>query len=448
MGGHAELTAAYRFFNNPKTEFGKILEPHIEATERRVAEHEEVIVAQDTTEIDMTRPQQRVEGSGPLDKDCRWGAFLHTALAFTPEGTMLGLVYGEAWAREEEEERPSREERRKLRRAKPIEEKESIRWLNGLKATAELAGRQPQTHFVCVADSESDVYEYLVAAASYGQKLSWIVRAAHDRALAEDEGQGESNEGVVAHLRERLLREPVLFRQTIDVRGREPKVSCDKRRRRGARKSRKAVVEVRAGRVRLRPPQRLKGKVCAVTVNAVLVTEVDPPADDEPVEWILLTNMPIEAVEQVEKIIASYATRWMCEVYHRTLKTGCRVERRRFESLEAMLNCLAVYMIVAWRTLYVTWLGREFPELSCEAVFEECEWKAAYWVVRKKRPPAKPPKLQQMVRIIAQLGGYANLPSSGEPGAQAMWIGLQRTFDLATCWELFGPAKHKSRRCV
>jgi Transposase Tn5 dimerisation domain len=115
------------------------------------------------------------------------------------------------------------------------------------------------------------------------------------------------------------------------------------------------------------------------------------------------------------------------------------VERRRFERLEALLPCVAVYLIVAWRTLFVCRLGRAFPDIDCEAIFEPSEWKSVYWVVHRQPPPAKPPTLREMVRMVAQLGGYVNCKREDEPGPQTVWLGLQRLHDISLCWDVFGP---------
>ncbi|HEY7616059.1 MAG TPA: IS4 family transposase, partial [Terriglobales bacterium] len=123
----------------------------------------------------------------------------------------------------------------------------------------------------------------------------------------------------------------------------------------------------------------------------------------------------------------------------RTLKMGCRVEERLFEHIDRLLTCLAVYLIVAWRTLYVCRLGRSYPEISCEAVFEPAEWKAVYQVVNRKAPPSKPPGLAEMLRFVGQLGGYVNRKRDDPPGPQTIWIGLQRMHDMALCWQTFGP---------
>jgi hypothetical protein len=112
-------------------------------------------------------------------------------------------------------------------------------------------------------------------------------------------------------------------------------------------------------------------------------------------------------------------------------------------TISRLLPCLAVYLIVAWRTLYLTRLGRSCPEISCEAVFEPAEWQSAYQVVRGETPPRRPPRLQEMVRIVAQPGGYVNRKRDDEPGPQTVWLGLQRLHDMALCWQIFGPGQKK-----
>lgn len=411
-----------------------------------MAEQSVVILPQDTTEVDLTRPERQVVGAGPLDGNTRQGVFLHPLMGFTPDGTPLGTVYAEAWSREEEPLAP-KSERERERKHTPIEEKESLRWVDAFRHARDLAEEIPETQFVCVADSEGDIYELLEEGQEKPQRLEWIVRACQDRALDEEMGI-DASDTQANHLRERVLAEDVLFTQTITVRGRKAKVSCEDRGRRQPRTSRTAKVEVRAARVTLRAPWRHDRKLQPVPVNVVLVTEVDPPANDVPVEWILLTSLPIDDVEQVRRVIQYYTVRWMIEVFFRTLKSGCRVEERRFEHVDRMLPCLAVYMIVTWRTLFVCRLGREFPDINCEAVFEPDEWKSVYRVVRKEWPPSTPPTLREMVRMVAQLGGYVNRRRADEPGPQTVWLGLQRTHDIATCWRIFGPECTNETRLV
>ena len=119
------------------------------------------------------------------------------------------------------------------------------------------------------------------------------------------------------------------------------------------------------------------------------------------------------------------------------------MEERRFEHIDRLLPCIAVYLIVTWRTLYVCRLGRSCPEMSCEVVFDPSEWQPVYQIVRQQPPPEQSPTLQEMVRMVAQLGGYVNRKRKDEPGPQTVWLGLQRLHDIALCWKTFGPGAHK-----
>ena len=442
-GGRAEMVAAYRFCENESTNFNNVLQPHIDATRQRIAAQPVVLLAQDTSEIDATRPEQPVAGAGPLDGDSRRGALLHLMHAFTPDGTPLGTVSGTAWIRDEEPVCASLS--RAERAAIPIEEKESNRWVVMLQQAREEARRCPTTQLICMADSEADIYEVLAEGMREPRSCDWIVRACQDRALLCDnvENSGEK------HVCEYVLKQPVLFEKTIQVRGRKAKVACETRGRRQPRQSRETEVAVRAARVTLRPPWRPDRKLPPVTVNVVLVSEVNPPAGDEPIEWLLLTSLPIDVLEQVRLIIQYYCVRWMIEIFFRVLKSGCRVEKRLFEYMDRLLTCLAVYVIVAWRTLYVCRLGRSCPEMDCEAVFEPAEWKSVWKVVHREEPPCEPPTLGVFIRLVARLGGYVDRKRAAPPGPQTLWIGLQRMHDFATCWQLFGPeAQNGTLTCV
>jgi transposase-like protein/transposase Tn5 family protein/DDE family transposase len=445
-GGHNEMVAAYRFFDNEKVTYESILQGHYECTRRRLAAQQVVLLVQDTSELDVTRPQQQVAGAGPLDSSARRGAFSHVLEGFTTDGTPLGAVWVDLWAREDDAATP--QEKKQRRRVAPIEDKESFRWLEGLRQARAVAQDLPEVLCVCVADSEADIYE-LFAEPRGERPVHWLIRACHaDRVLqpaptAAALGPDAADvEGVAAaqYLRDQVLAAPVVFTKEVAVRGREAKVACDQRARRQPRQSRTAQVEVRAATVILQPPRRPDQVLSPVTVNVVLVREIDPPADDEPVEWLLLTTLPIETAEQVRQIVQYYTVRFLIEVFFRVLKSGCRVEGRRFEHLDRLLPCVAVYLIAAWRTLMLCRLGRSCPDLNCEAVFEPAEWKAVWKVTQRGTLPKQPPRLEDILKLIAQLGGYVNRPGRKDPpGPQTLWLGLQRMRDLAWAWNSFGP---------
>ena len=390
-GGHTEMVAAYRFFGNPKITWEKVFQPHQAATRRRMAQQPVVLLVQDTTEINVTRPRQQVVGAGPLDGPERRGAFAHVMEGFTPDGTPLGAVWTEIWARGDEEQPKTKEEKRRERKALPIEEKESFRWLEGVRVAREVAEELPSTTVVCVADSEADIYDIFTE--PRGERpVHWLIRACQDRGVVgEADVTGQ-------RIRERVAAGPVRFAHKINIRARDPKTACETRNRRVARNSREATVEVRAASMTLRPPERTGVSLPEVIVNVVLVSEVDPPDGEPPVEWILLTTLPIDTVEQVREVVRYYCVRWMIEVLFRTWKSGCRIEERLFEKLDRLLPCLAVYLIVAWRVLMLCRMGRSCPDMDCEAIFDPSEWKSVWTVIHHEPPPKEPPKLGIMFR--------------------------------------------------
>jgi len=84
-------------------------------------------------------------------------------------------------------------------------------------------------------------------------------------------------------------------------------------------------------------------------------------------------------------------------------------------------------------------MGREYPDMSCETIFDPSEWKPARMAAHRESPPATAPPLGKMMRLIAQLGGYVNRKNAAPPGTQTLWLGLQRMRDLSMAWNAFGP---------
>jgi Transposase Tn5 dimerisation domain/Transposase DNA-binding len=427
-GGRAEAVAAYRFFANAKVRPDRVLAPHYRATLARIAAQPRAFLVQDTTEIDLTRPAEVV--GGPLDGESRRGLLDHALVAFTPDGAPLGVVAARLWARQAEAAGKGRKQKKKENRKRPLQDKESFRWLEAYRRACAVACACPATEVVCLSDSEGDVYEcYAEAlAAPAAARAHWIIRACQDRNLHEAE----------RGLFEEVASGPVLLRLEVEVRQR-PAKSGDGRKRKQARQRRVARVTVQAASVLLAAPERPGGRAAPVRVNCVLVREAAPPQGEPPLEWLLLTDLPVGTAEEALAVVEGYCVRWNIEVYFRVLKGGCRVEELQLEEDRRIEACLALYMIVAWRVLLATRLGRECPEVSCEAVFAPEEWQALY-AVSKKEVPASPPPLGEVVKLVAALGGWLGRKGDGPPGPKAMWIGLQRLADFATAWLAFGPA--------
>jgi hypothetical protein len=434
-GGQNETTAASNFFDNEKALPQRILEPHYQKTQQRIAAQKLVILVPDTTEVDLTRPQQQVAGAGPLDDSSRRGAHVHVRDAFSEDGTPLGTVWTEMWTRDEPPPEGAAAQTPPDRKQIPIEEKESYRWRESQRQARAVAAAAPGTRCILVADSEADISEVFAEPRGDTNPLDWIIRACQDRALAVEDDE------TARQLWAGVAETEVLFTREITVRAHQPKTACERRKRRTARTARKTTMEVRAATVELRSPWRPgAGKLPTLMVNVVQVREINPPAGEDRVEWVLVTTLPIDTIEDVSAIIIYYTVRWMIEVFFRVLKGGCRIEERRFEHVERTLTLVAVALIISWRVLMVCRLGRSCPDRDCEAICEPSEWKAVYVAVHRRPAPEQPPRLGELIRLIAQLGGYVNTPGRKDPpGPQTLWLGMQRMSDLAWGWETFGP---------
>ena len=151
---------------------------------------------------------------------------------------------------------------------------------------------------------------------------------------------------------------------------------------------------------------------------------------------MLLTTMAVQNFDEAVEKLGWYAKRWGIEVYHRTLKSGCKIEERQLGSADRIETCLAIDMVVAWRIFHLIKLGRETPDVPCSVFFEQAEWKALYCFVRQDpKPPDQPPTLREALRMVASLGGFLGRNSDGEPGTKSLWLGIQRLDDIATTWK-------------
>ena len=368
-----------------------------------------------------------------MDHDSRRGAFFHPLMAFDGDGIPLGLAWQKIWKRDSLNNHLSKKQRSQKRTHTPIEDKESFRWIEGIREARKVAQSCPETTCVCVGDSEADIYESFIEPRSFEKadgsqgELHLLIRARQRRAT------NESGDWFKV-----LRAEDCLYHSSVEVSPRSPqKIAPAKARKRNLpRTARIAELEVRTKRVTLRPPYRPDKQLSSTQINLVLIEESNAPDGCEPICWLLATTLPIENPEQVKTIVHSYCLRWQIEIFFRTLKSGCRIQERYFEKLSRLLNCVAVYSIVAWRVMYLCRLGRECPDMNCEVVFEPCEWKAVYKIMKKKDPPKDPPPLNDIVRMVAVLGGFVDRRKS-QPGTQTLWIGLQRLRDLATAWKAF-----------
>jgi transposase-like protein/transposase Tn5 family protein len=417
-----EILAAYRFFNQEKINPKEILSSHFDATLNRIKDEKIVLIPQDTSEIDFSH-RNPIAGMGYLNSEERQGFYIHPSLAITPEKLCLGVIDFKYWAREK---LGSRKNYKKI----PIEEKESYRWLESYETANRIAVNVPNTIIVSIADREGDIYELLEKLPSESNKAFWIVRCRENRLLFSDNAESKV----------RLWEKVRISKPIGEIEFNLPagRVYNRDKTKRTARKTRQVKQEVRTQTVYLKPPERRNGKeLLPIAIHVVHCREINPPSEEERIEWFLLTSFPVNNAERAIEIVKWYLARWQIELFFKILKSGCKIEELQFDSLRATSNCIAVYLIVAWRILYLTMLGREAPDVPCNLVFEDCEWKSVYCLTTKKKPPEQPPKLRLIILMIAKLGGFLARKSDGFPGCKVMWIGMQRMRDFAIAWETF-----------
>ncbi|TWU05450.1 IS4 family transposase [Allorhodopirellula heiligendammensis] len=285
-----------------------------------------VLLVQDTTELDLTRPSSEVEGAGPMGTGRRSGGFMHLMHAFTPDGTPLGSVSAEAWTREPKDDKPKAKrcssERRMQIKRKPFEEKETHRWLTMSQHCAEVKAHCPETLFVMLADRESDITEVLDYCRSQDQ-FDWVIRIDGSRFLNKEQFRDRT-----VAIREERGNRKFLYQKTLDVRGRTAWGSAGLKHRPGK-------ADRSAREVTLNDPRA--GHYDGGTVNAVLVRETKPNGKDDPIEYLMLTSLPIKTHKQVDLVIEYYLMRWMIELFFKVLKSGCKIESRRFEHIVRFL---------------------------------------------------------------------------------------------------------------
>jgi hypothetical protein len=409
-GSRASTKAAYRFFDNPRVTMPAILQSHYQATCQRVADEPVVLAAQDTTSLNYSaHPATEMLGLIGSQQDGPIGMLVHSTLAFNLAGTPLGLLDVQSWTRDPEDF-GKRHQRKEL----PFAAKESVRWLRSLEALERVQVQCPRTLLVSIGDREADIYELFVWATEKPGRPALLVRAERERLLAQDQ----------ASLWAHVSSQPAGGELDLQV------------PRRDQHPCRVARLSVRFAAVELKPPGT-KQKLGPVRLWAVLAREEAPPEGREPVEWALLTNLPVSDFAGAQEKLRWYAGRWGIEVFHRVLKSGCQIEQRQLAGADRLEACLAIDLVVAWRIFHLTKLGREVPEVPCTVYFEEHEWKALVaYVTQNPKVPAQPPKLREAVRMVASLGGFMGRKGDGEPGTQTLWLGLQRLDDLVAMYQV------------
>jgi hypothetical protein len=419
-GDWGQTCAAYRFLDNEQVRPADILAAHQGRTVERAATVPLLLAVSDTTSLNYSQ-HAATSGLGPIrtSRSKTFGLWLHNLVAFTPQGVSLGVLDAQCWARD-----PAAFGSRHQRRNKPIEQKESYKWVHSLQILQRLAAQTPHTRWVMIADREADLYELFERAQQQPQGPSLLVRANHDRNLVDRQ------RSLFAH----LARAAVAGAVHVPV-----------PRRRG-QPARTATLTVRFRALRLKQPGG-KGQRPSLTLWAVEARELHPPPGIRPIHWRLLSPLPVGTLAEAVEKLQWYCVRWSIEVFHKVLKSGCRVEAVQLQQAARLKRYLAIKLVVAWRVMALMKLGREQPERELSEILEEEEWRALQAVeyarktYRGQKRSRGMPTLGEGIRWLARLGGHLGRKGDGAPGPLSLARGLERLHDITVGWKLARAAK-------
>jgi hypothetical protein len=413
-GDWASTQAAYRLFDNGKASPQAIIEPHIQATVKRMAAvGEAVLVMQDTAFFSYGQPP-KTQGLGPIGKSNSTherGLIVHNALAFTASGVPLGLLSQTTWARQAVAEEGYQEKIERLQ-CTALEAKESSKWLLALRETVPRA--PPGVKLITVADRGSDCFEFITEAEEL--RALFLIRARTDRKLVPEDSEG------YASILEALSSAEVLGTLTVTIPGN------------GKRRARSADIEVRVAPVTIKAPYR-RGPAKAsasrapVTVNVMGATERTPPEGQEAVSWVLLTNLPVKNFQAAAEKVHWYGKRWGIETWHKVLKSGCQVEDCLLETAARLSRYLTLFSLIGVRLLHAAYLARAQPERPATEVFSQEEIEALHVHLYQTLPPPDPLSLREAVRRLGRSGGHWGRQGDGEPGLTVLWRGWLRRYE-------------------
>jgi hypothetical protein len=327
---------------------------------------------------------------------------MHSALAVTQDGLPLGLAAATLWTRKRFKGDSARQ-RGNLKRT-PIEEKESARWPANVRLASERLGPERCVH---IADREGDIYELLCAAAEVG--THFLVRSHVDR------WAGEGEHTIADEMAEAAVRG--LYRiNVVNERGEE----------------REVTLELKYRKVRVLPPVGKQKHLPALTLTVIHAVERDPPKrGSKKIDWKLVTDLPVGSrAEAIEKL-QWYAMRWKIEVFHKVLKSACKIEDSKLRTADRLVNLIAVFCILSWRIFWMTMAKRASPGARPSMAFTDLEIRLLDHVVADRS--TTPPKgtLARYIFKTAQLGGYLARANDPPPGNKLMWKGLIRLTDIA-----------------
>jgi hypothetical protein len=405
-GSWARTKAVYRFFTNEKIQSAYMLAAHKEQLLKRAASYVTILVAQDTTVLNLSG--REMTGLGSIGGGTSQGLFVHSALAMSPNGIPLGIVSQKVYARKEETKTPAY---RKKAYHIPITEKESVRWVEVVDKTKQVLQNK---HAVVIGDRESDIYEVFERAGQQG--IDVLIRTSKNRLLKE------------AGQRVKLFDAAAAGEIVVTY---ETEVPIDHH------SSRMATLTVKTSVVNLRST---RGQGEDIPVTILHVQEEHPPQGMKPIRWMLTTSLSVMTAEDAIEKVTWYIYRWRIERFHYTLKTGAfNIEKLQFETGERFVKAITLYSIVAWRVVFTTYQARACPQEDATTIFSDDEIRALC-LMQKKRSNQQL-TIKEAVIATATLGGYLARKHDGPPGIKSLWIGFQ-TLTTIVCGMIMEQEAH------
>jgi len=398
--------AAYRFFDNDNVSVKEIRDGFFNSTISRIKDHKLVLILSDSTNI-VYSSHKSLKGIGVLRNFKARGLNKHSAFAVTPDEQPLGLLYQKIWGRKLEDY-GKRAERAKL----PIEQKESFCWIESLSAISKKLPKE--TAGIFIGDRGADIYELFCK--NRPSNVDLLIRSSYNRILKT----GSKN------LLEVLSELPQKGIMDVTV------------GRASNRPGRIARCSIRFSQVQL----KTKNSVESPMLNVIYVKEENIKNINDPINWRLFTTITIDSLEKAIQCVRWYALRWLIERYHFTLKSGCKIQDLQLEEADRIERAITLYSIIAWRIMFITYIGRTDPNSSCTKILNTIEWKALCCFTRKsKHPPDVPPTIKEIVLMLAKLGGFLGRNSDKNPGLKVIWQGLSRLNDITESYIIFNDIK-------
>ncbi len=405
MQDEAATQAAYRFLQTPDVTYEKLIRPHVEQTRAQAREPKQVLLIQDTTEVDYQH-HPTTTGLGPIGNGSHHGYLLQSVLAVLPGSRqVLGLMHQEPFLRQPA---PKGESQRQRERR----ERESQVWERSVQAI----GDPPAgVHWIHIGDRYSDMFPFLSRCRQ--RHCDFDVRAAQDRCVDLLVEQAETPAARRSHHQRHPQQHLFAVVRGWSAQG-EQDLDLDATKQSRART---AHLALSFGSLRLLPPEgHQDSSLRPLVVWVVRVWEPDPPEGVEPLEWVLLTSVPVQTLEQAWERVDWYRARWIVEDYHQGLKTGCRIELRQLQSYEGLRRLLGLLAPAAVRLLQLRAAARQSPEQQALQVLPT---DLVQVVAALAQVPATQLTAQQCWYTIARYGGYLGRKGDGPPGWKTLWKG-------------------------